>query len=135
MYSKVDLSHLPDEDVHALAPSQSLVATLLPEHKVTPLDMHEEIRLRIERGERKAVKRNYTELRRQQTGRGLTIALATPVDEVRTAQSAARDEKPTAPGWWRSAAGARCRSRPRSWRQPQPVHFHPQCYGRQYRPG
>ena len=27
--------------------------------------------------ERKAVKRNYTKLRRQQTGRGLTIALAT----------------------------------------------------------
>ena len=57
--------------------SQSLVAVLLTGHKVVPLDMHEEMRLRTERRERVAAERNYTKLRRQQTGRGLTIALAT----------------------------------------------------------
>ena len=40
------------------ASSQSLVEALLPAHKVTPLDMHEEMRLRTERREREAVKRN-----------------------------------------------------------------------------
>jgi hypothetical protein len=39
--------------------------------------MHEEMRLRTKQRERVAVERNYTKLRRQQTGRGLTIALAT----------------------------------------------------------
>ena len=57
--------------------SQSLVEPLLPAHKVTLLDMHEEMRLRTEQRERVAAERNYTKLRRQQTGRGLTIALAT----------------------------------------------------------
>jgi hypothetical protein len=52
-----------------------LVEAPLTEHKVTPLDMHEEMRLRTE--EREAVKRNR-HLVGQQTGRGLTIALATP---------------------------------------------------------
>ena len=65
------------------ASSQSLVEALLPAHKVTPLDMHEEMRLRTEQRERVAAERNYTKLRRQQTGRGLTVALATPDgDEV-----------------------------------------------------
>ena len=59
------------------ASSQSLVEALPPAHKVTPLDMHEEMRLRTERRERAAIERNYANLRRQQTGRGLTIALAT----------------------------------------------------------
>jgi hypothetical protein len=59
------------------------VEALLPAHKVTPLDMHEEMRLRTEQRERVAAERNYTKLLRQQTGRGLTIALATPDgDEV-----------------------------------------------------
>ena len=57
---------------------QSLAEALLPPQQVTPPGMHEEMPLRIEQREREAVKRNYTELRRQQTGRGLTIALATP---------------------------------------------------------
>ena len=38
--------------------SQSLVEPLLPAYRVTPLDMHEEMRLRPERREREAVKRN-----------------------------------------------------------------------------
>ena len=57
--------------------SQSLVEALLTAHKVMPLDVHEEMRLRTEQRERVAAARNYTKLRRQQTGRGLTIALAT----------------------------------------------------------
>jgi hypothetical protein len=70
-----------------------LVEELLPAHKVTPLDMHEEMLLRTEQRGRVAPERNYTKLRRQQTGRGLTLALATPDDdEVRTAQSAALSE-------------------------------------------
>ena len=75
-----------------LASCRSLVGVLLPAPEVMPLDAHEKMRLRAERGQRKAVKRNYTELRRQQTGCGLTIALATPDDEVRTASSAALPE-------------------------------------------
>jgi hypothetical protein len=50
--------------------SQSLVAVLLTGHKVVPLDMHEEMRLRTERRERAAIERNYANVRRQQTGRG-----------------------------------------------------------------
>jgi hypothetical protein len=59
-----------------------LVEALLPAHKVTLLDMHEEMRLRTEQRERVAAERNYTKLLRQQTGRGLTVALATDGDEV-----------------------------------------------------
>jgi hypothetical protein len=44
----------------------------------SPLDMHEEMRLRTEQRERVAAERNHTKLRRQQSGRGLTVALATP---------------------------------------------------------
>jgi hypothetical protein len=56
------------------------VEVLLPEHKVTSLDTQEEMRPRTEQREREAAERNYTKLRRQQTGRGLTIALAIPDD-------------------------------------------------------
>jgi hypothetical protein len=60
-----------------LASCRSWEEALLTEHKVTPLDM-QQMPLRTERRHREAVERNYTELRRQQSGRGLTIALATP---------------------------------------------------------
>ena len=45
---------------------------------MTSLDTQEEMRPRTEQRERAAAERNYTKLRRQQTGRGLTVALATP---------------------------------------------------------
>jgi hypothetical protein len=44
------------------ASSQSLVEALLTEHKVMPLDMHEEMRLRTEQRERVAAERNVDEL-------------------------------------------------------------------------
>jgi hypothetical protein len=74
------------------ASSQSLAEALLPAPEVMPLDMREEMLLRTEQRGRVAAEGNFTKLRRQQTGRGLTIALATPDDEVRTASSAALPE-------------------------------------------